>query len=234
MTFESDTLHPSRSPAIGIGTGANTRLVDPGAARALAVAAEELGYSSVWTFDSPAGEHWRERRPGRDVDEVLATLETLVASTSAIRVGVGLLRAPWPLNASVVDRLAVARSDSAGRVVLARPSSVPVDSPRVGRLLQMWSTGERELASGANGWMFETWDSWAAPVTTDGMQETIVARLHISDGLDDRIAAIRRLLASGVSEIVLDVIVDEGIDHALALYSRIAEAVESGLGVSTA
>ena len=234
MKPPSHASPPSRPSTIGVGTGANARLADPGAARAFSFAAEELGYASVWTFDSPAGERWNDPFAGRDVEQVLATLETFVASTSVIAVGAGLLRTPWPVSSAVTERLVAAHTRSDGRVVLARPHSAVLDTPGVGRTLQIWAPGDRTPAPWANGWMFERWEPWTSDAERCVGADAVVVRLPVHDDVDRVASEIRSLRTVGVSEIVLDVIPDKGIDHALSLYSSIAEAVEDAPSRRTA
>jgi len=235
VTPSSRTPSPLTPAAIGIGTGANQRLVDPGVARALAYAAEELGYSSIWTFDSPAGERWSDPRSGRRADDVLGTLETFVSATSDIRVGIALVRAAWPLPATIADRLSDVQHASGGRVVLARPRSAAVDvAAPIGPVFQMWTPEHSSLAVWAEGWMFECREHELPGSQLDGRGRELVVRLPVGDDVDRLVADIRDLRASGASEIVLDVIADDGIDQVLALYSRIAEAVERQLDRRTA
>jgi luciferase-like monooxygenase len=233
----NQSLRASRPPApvtIGIGTGSNQRLVDPGVARALAFAAEELGYSSVWTFDSPAGERWSDPGSGRRPDDVLATLETFVSATSDIRVGVAFVRSPWPLPPPIAGRLIEAQDASGGRIVLARQCSAGDLVPPIGPVFQMWTPDHTSLEAWADGWMFEFNEHERPGPDGRALGRELVVRLPIGADVDRWIADIDDLRTSGASEIVLDVIADDGIDHALALYSRIAEAVERPLDRRTA
>ena len=234
MKFRSGAPRTHQLPTIGIGTGINQRLVDAGAARALAFAAEELGYSSVWTFDSPIGQRWEDRHRGRPVGEMLATLETFIVATSTIRVGAALLRAPWPLEDTLVERLTAAQDASGGRVAIARPHSPVADAVWMGPTLQMWSANDPELAPWASGWMFDTWEHQLPDPQLGGQRGGLVVRLPVHGAAERLLAEIRSLGAVGASEIVLDVVADEGVDRALAVYSRIAEAVESDVALHTA
>jgi hypothetical protein len=241
-----------RPTAIGIGTGGRQRLTDPGAARALAFAAEQLGYASVWTFDTPFGA--RRALPALAgsplVDDVLATLATFTGSTSRITVGAAITDHAWPLAAAAVERLAGIDSASGGRVVVARPWSGTTDGDAPGRLLQRWSPEEPLLAAWADGWMVDGWErSPRGPVgrapaeldpagpgrgTTSPAAGGIVVRLPVDDSVDRIVADITGLRAAGATELVLDVVADAGVDQALDLYSRIAVAVEAGLDRRTA
>ena len=234
MKPRSGASPPNQLPTIGIGTGANERLVDPGAARALSFAAEELGYSSVWTFDSPAGERWTDPRPGRDVDDVLATLETFVSSTSGITVGAALLRAHWPLPVAVVERLIATQEASLGRLVVARPYSSALQGVPFGPMYQMWSPEEPQLAPWATGWMVDRWEHAMPRPDFRAARGGLVVRLPVHDAAEQLVAEIHALHAIGASEVVLDVVADDGIDQALSLYSRIAEQVEGNLDRRTA
>jgi len=234
VKVRSGAPHPHQLPTIGIGTGINQRLVDAGAARALAFAAEELGYSSVWTFDSPIGQRWEDLNTGRPVGEVLATLETFIVATSTIRVGAALLRAPWPLEDALVERLIADQEASGGRVAIARPRSSVVDAVSIGPTLQMWSSRDPELASWATGWMFDAWQHQLPDRQLAGQRDGLVVRLAVHGAAERVLAEVRSLRAVGASEIVLDVVADEGVDQALAVYSHIAEAVESDRALRTA
>jgi alkanesulfonate monooxygenase SsuD/methylene tetrahydromethanopterin reductase-like flavin-dependent oxidoreductase (luciferase family) len=76
---------------IGISTVPRGRLADPAATRALALAAEQLGYSSLWVCDP------RSVHPAHPDDELdpLAVLATLAAVTSRVRLGTSVVLGPW-------------------------------------------------------------------------------------------------------------------------------------------
>lgn len=236
MTAALRTIHqPLRQAArVGIGTGGNPRLVDPGAARALAAAAEELGYASVWTFDSPASERWTDDALGHAEPDVISTIEAMTAASIEVRVGAALLRTAWPLSTECGARLRRANELSAGRLVIARPYSTSTDRGGLERTLQMWAPDLGRPARWADGWMVERWEQdWPDPGSLAGACELVV-RLPVGDCVEQIAADMSDLRASGASEIVLDVIEDAGVDRALDLYSRIAERVEAQLEPRTA
>ncbi len=77
---------------IGIQSAQSGRLADPAAIRAVADAAEQLGYASLWVVD---------RRPDRPGDAPAPVLDPLVvaatvaATTSRARLGTSVLVGPW-------------------------------------------------------------------------------------------------------------------------------------------
>jgi hypothetical protein len=189
----------------------------------LAFAAEELGYASVWTFDSPARERWIEPIPGLIAAGVLDTLAMLVSVTSRISVGAALLRTRWPLPDPVTERLRALVDSASGRLMVARPFGSG-DGDAVGRLLQMWSPDAPGLAPWAEGLMVERWAYGVRPAPPDVGVGQLVVRLPVDDRVERAVSEVARLRTIG-AEIVLDVAADTGVDHALDLYSRVAEGV---------
>jgi alkanesulfonate monooxygenase SsuD/methylene tetrahydromethanopterin reductase-like flavin-dependent oxidoreductase (luciferase family) len=80
---------------IGVHIAQHGRLADPAVVRASALAAEELGYRSVWVHEPPAS----------DLDPLL-TLSFAAAATSRIRLGTSVLVAPCYRPAALARSLA--------------------------------------------------------------------------------------------------------------------------------
>ena len=74
--------------------------------------------------------------------------------------------------------------------------------------------------------MFERWEPWSSDAERRDGADLVVVRLPVHDIVERAASEIRSLRTVGVSEIVLDMVADEGLDHALRVYSCIAEAVE--------
>ena len=102
---------------IGIQSAQLGPLADPAAVRSIAVAAEQLGYASIWVVD---------RQHALDP---VALLGTLAAATRRIRIGSGVLAAPWYRPALLARSLASLDVLSEGRleVGLGVPAGEPGD-----------------------------------------------------------------------------------------------------------
>jgi probable F420-dependent oxidoreductase len=100
------------SVAFGIqGSGQQVDgMPDPGRYRALAQAAEELGYDSIW-----AGDHLSYRNPLLDV---VVALSTFAAVTTRITLGAGIVLLPLRHPSVVAKEFASLDYVSGGRVIL--------------------------------------------------------------------------------------------------------------------
>jgi len=225
---------PSRQPPhalvrVGIGIGTGGRLSDGAAAASLAFAAEQIGYTSVWTFDTPPGAD-RSRR-ARAPDAMLATLHDFSEATAQILIGAGVLSASPPGH-EWMDGAATLHRANGGRLIIASradlgdlddPSTTAMTGPT---LLELWTASSGALPEGVDGWLIDGSTGDPGPVVA--RDERLVVRLPV----DGRTLYSVAELISGVSkrdriEVVLDVVEDVGVDQALDWYARIAEAVES-------
>ncbi|HEY7692582.1 MAG TPA: TIGR03619 family F420-dependent LLM class oxidoreductase [Gaiellaceae bacterium] len=100
------------SVAFGIqGSGQQVDgMPDPGRYRALAQAAEELGYDSIW-----AGDHISYRNP---ILDVVVALSTFAAVTERIKLGAGIVLLPLRQPSVVAKEFASLDYVSRGRVIL--------------------------------------------------------------------------------------------------------------------
>lgn len=96
---------------------------EPALVREVAQAAEELGYTSLWTFqrllwpvDAPDD---RTAAPYRSVTDPIAVLGFLAAATQRPRLGVAVLNAPYYAPAVLGKQLATLDVLSAGRLTVA-------------------------------------------------------------------------------------------------------------------
>ncbi|MFP5319855.1 MAG: LLM class flavin-dependent oxidoreductase [Acidimicrobiia bacterium] len=119
---------------IGISTAQRGRLARPAAVRAVAQAAEQVGYSSLWVLDAPVG------GDAGDVLDPLGVLAATAAVTSRARLGVNVhLAAPY-------DPLLLARSLttldvlSEGRLVVSLEAD---DLPMLDAVLDCLDGGPR-------------------------------------------------------------------------------------------
>jgi probable F420-dependent oxidoreductase len=110
---------------IGVSLAQIGRQADPASIRSAAVAAEQVGYSSIWVRDrllapvSPRGE--RPDVPGADVAaflDPLAVLTYAAAVTHRVRLGTSVLVAPWYRPALLARSLASLDVLSDGRLTV--------------------------------------------------------------------------------------------------------------------
>jgi alkanesulfonate monooxygenase SsuD/methylene tetrahydromethanopterin reductase-like flavin-dependent oxidoreductase (luciferase family) len=140
---------------IGIASAQLGRLAEPAAVRAIADAAEAIGYSSVWVRDRlPAViEPWRGQRgpaagdagpddPERALDP-FAVMATVAACTTRVRVGASVLVAPWYPPVVLARALSSLDVLSEGRLTVGlgtgsprRPDGAPADPRDRGRALE--------------------------------------------------------------------------------------------------
>ncbi|HEV7722172.1 MAG TPA: LLM class flavin-dependent oxidoreductase [Iamia sp.] len=96
---------------IGIQSAQLGPLADPAAVRSVAVAAEQLGYASIWVVDRlPI-----RTAPRRTLDPI-AVMAAIAAVTSRVRVGSGVLVAPWYRPAVLARALTSLDVLSGGRI----------------------------------------------------------------------------------------------------------------------
>jgi alkanesulfonate monooxygenase SsuD/methylene tetrahydromethanopterin reductase-like flavin-dependent oxidoreductase (luciferase family) len=218
---------------IGIRTASSGRLAAPTAVRAVASAAEQVGYATVWAVDQPA--------------EVLAFS---AAVTSRLRLG-AVVSAAGPAHAGrlahslgAVDRL------STGRLAVA----LDADDAGLDEVDRAWPGGRRApvLLTGADPAALERVarrsDGWLAVgvrVTSlvplwrgvreaaahhgrdpDGLELVVWADVASGDDVARVVADLLFARAAGASEAVLGLGGDPTVDEALDCYARIAEAVD--------
>lgn len=202
---------------IGILTGQCGQLARPAAIRAVAAAAEQVGYSSVWVVDGPAA------TPLLDPVGVIAAT---AAVTRRVRLGVGVLVGPDHDPARVArslttlallseDRIRVAL-DGPGRQVTAvidhlgapRPTVlVPGPDPGTYCTRPGDEPPERIVRAGTV--------LTAVPLDADR------ARYH---GTAEQVAAdVAAALRDGADEVVIGLCGDLSLDDTLDGYARIAE-----------
>jgi alkanesulfonate monooxygenase SsuD/methylene tetrahydromethanopterin reductase-like flavin-dependent oxidoreductase (luciferase family) len=104
---------------IGIQSAQAGPLADPAAVRSIAVAAEQLGYSSLWMVD----------RLGRTLDPV-AVMAAVAAVTSRVRIGSSVLVAPWYPPALLARSLTTLDILSGGRLQVGLGTGVSGDERR--------------------------------------------------------------------------------------------------------
>lgn len=115
---------------IGVSAAQGGRLANPAALRGAALAAEQLGYSSVWARDGLAG-------PCHPWLDPVAVLGAVAAMTARVRLGVALVgsgRGPTPATARSLASLDVV---SDGRLTVALPAGATTDD--VDYLEAAWS-----------------------------------------------------------------------------------------------
>lgn len=104
---------------IGIQSAQVGPLADPAAVRAIAVAAEQLGYSSLWMVD----------RLARTLDPV-AVMAAVAAVTTRVRIGSSVLVAPWYPPALLARSLTTLDILSGGRLDVGLGIGESVDERR--------------------------------------------------------------------------------------------------------
>ena len=156
---------------IGIHAAQSGRLADPAAVRAVALAAEQVGYAAIW-----AGDEGCDRAPGAghadlryDLDP-FAVLAASAAVTSQVRLGAGVLaatghqpavlaRALRSLDVMSEGRLAVALRAPADLLLVHLDLLVPPDVPRAQRPPVLVAAATEEevdlVARRADGWVAE-------------------------------------------------------------------------------
>ena len=153
---------------IGIHAAQAGRLADPAAVRAVAVAAEQVGYSSVWAGDDPS-RPVGDRDPGADLDP-LAVLAASATVTSQVRLGAGVLiaarhrpevlaRAVRSLDVLSEGRLTIGLRAPTELVTAHLDELAPPGAPRTGRppvLVAAATEVELDIvARRADGWIAE-------------------------------------------------------------------------------
>jgi probable F420-dependent oxidoreductase len=76
---------------LGVSLAQDGRLAEPACVRSAAVAAEQVGYSSIWVHDRLRGRD----EPGGPALDPLSVLTYAAAVTNRVRLGTSLLVAPW-------------------------------------------------------------------------------------------------------------------------------------------
>jgi len=85
---------------LGVSLAQVGRLADPASVRSAAVSAEQVGYSSIWVLDhllAPAAREtrWRATSPPRAPSLDPLSVLSYAALTTRVRLGTGVLVAPW-------------------------------------------------------------------------------------------------------------------------------------------
>jgi len=241
---------------IGVHIAQHGRLADPAVVRASALAAEELGYRSVWVVEGAA----------RNLDPLL-TLTYAAAATSRVRLGTSFRSVPpYPADLLVraFDSLGVL---SGGRTVVGLGSCTDAEldelattwdaeatSPRPPVLLS--GRGPEELdrvARRADGWnpagvpvpdLAGCWDQVRTLAAGHGRDpETLgfVVRADLvltdADAGPDRasyegslaqvLGDLEATAAAGAHEVLLGVTGDHDLDAVLGVYATLAEGLET-------
>jgi hypothetical protein len=265
---------------IGISAVLRGRLADPEAVRALARAAEQLGYSSLWVSDAPLDAESRSMTaapPGENVLDPLTALANTAAVTSRVRLGTrvavdpgrgaaaGLVRALRSVDRLSDGRLTVAvgltrgsGSDPARRGwdgfdgLDAGPSPLVLVTgadPLVGPAGN--GLPGTTLAGRVDGWLAtgvgldtlaERWAVVRPRLGGAGPDRPVRLVVHAPVGLGPLADAGRRPFqgdlaqivgdldvarTAGAVEVVLGLPGDPGLDEALDVYARVAEAAEA-------
>ena len=233
---------------VGVSIVQAGRLADPVAVQAAARAAEQVGYTSLWTVD---------RLDGLDP---LGVLTLAGAVTERVRLGTCLM-SPWyrpPLVAravSTLDRLSDGRLTVAlegcaeetfdaldelpSRPPVLLAASAPSELERVSRRADGWSPVALDVEVLAPMWAAVREGAACHGRDPDALALVVRAVVHLSDkplgddrlsywGTVDQIAddllATRR---AGADEVVLALHGDPTLDEALDGYARVAEALEA-------
>ena len=187
---------------IGISTAQKGRLARPAAIRAVAQAAEAVGYSSLWVLDTPMGGE------AGDVLDPLGVLAATAAVTSRARLGACVhLAAPYEPRL-LARSLATLDVLSEGRLVvtleadtlpaldavldgldhLARPRppvligcTLPAGLDRAGARADGWSPASLLLADLDAGWARTREVAAAAGRDPEGLQLVVRTRIELSD-----------------------------------------------------
>ena len=233
---------------VGVSIAQAGRLADPVAVRAAAKAAEQVGYTSLWTVD---------RLDGLDPLGVLALAG---AVTDRVRLGTCLMsswyrpqlvaRAVSTLDRLTEGRLTVALEGCAEETFDAldglpsRPpvllaTSAPAELDRIARRADGWNPVALDLEVLAPTWAAVREGAAGHGRDPDALALVVRAVVHLSDeplgadrpsywGTVDQVAD--DLLATrhaGADEVVLALHGDPTLDEALDGYARVAEALEA-------
>jgi alkanesulfonate monooxygenase SsuD/methylene tetrahydromethanopterin reductase-like flavin-dependent oxidoreductase (luciferase family) len=226
---------------IGIHAAQTGRLADPAAVRAVAVAAEQVGYSAIWAGD-PVGAGQADLR--FDLDP-LAVLGASAEVTNRVRLGAGVLvasryqpdvlaRSLRSLDAMSDGRLTIGLRAPAEHVPAHLDQLAPADGERSRRppVLVAAST-EEELdlvARRADGWIAES-----LPVARFmALREHLVARaqVHGRDGEDLQVV-VRADIA--LTHDPTDELTDESITGERAVFTgALAQVVDDIVAIGQA
>jgi probable F420-dependent oxidoreductase len=99
---------------LGVSLAQDGRLAEPACVRSAAVAAEQVGYSSIWVHDRLLGRD----EPGGPALDPLSVLTYAAAVTSRVRLGTSVLVAPWYRPALLVRSLTSLDVLSEGRLTV--------------------------------------------------------------------------------------------------------------------
>jgi alkanesulfonate monooxygenase SsuD/methylene tetrahydromethanopterin reductase-like flavin-dependent oxidoreductase (luciferase family) len=224
---------------VGVHLGQPERTTHAAAVQAIAIAAEQVGYDSVWAGRSdPAG---------------LSSLDVAgLAAAATLTVGVGVVIEPGTEPAAPVLRLA---RECDGRLSVAVERAAEpgghrlldeLTGPQGGRPVRVLVAGsqppELDLAAGrADGWLAsaiavdEVETLWAEVRRRAGGRErpahrrVLVAQICVDlrrpvERVADDVEVLRRI---GAAEVVVGVVGDPSLDDLLAAYAAVAEVIES-------
>jgi alkanesulfonate monooxygenase SsuD/methylene tetrahydromethanopterin reductase-like flavin-dependent oxidoreductase (luciferase family) len=158
---------------IGVSLAQIGRQADPASIRSAAVAAEQVGYSSIWVLDrllapvSPGSEHTSALDP-------LAVLTYAAAVTHRVRLGTSVLVAPWYRPALLARSLASLDVLSEGRLTVGLGLGCNLDE------FQALGVPQRELGRRLE----EALDVLAATWGPDSPRPPVLLAATTKDGLD--------------------------------------------------
>src|SRR3954447_26397056 len=129
MYSPSTSPTPTSTPTIGLALPQVGRVAGPAAIIEVAKAADRLGYSSVWAMDRllapvaprtpyPASPHAELPDEQRIVLDPLGVLTLAAAVTERVRLGTGVLVAPWYAPALLARSLTALDHISSGRLTV--------------------------------------------------------------------------------------------------------------------
>ena len=261
---------------IGISTSTSGQLAGPATLRAIAAAAGQLGYASVWfgndsLVSADPGDPGRAL-PGLDpggVDPV-ATLAASTSMTEAVRVGAALRVEPWHRPDVVARSMLALDAMSGGRLTVGLGADGPHRVTQLESVLDALGelagqerqpavllsaadlTGLEHLAGQAAGWhargvrldriaaeadrMRELrWARGAGPALVVPAAVVLTeyplswSRAPYRGDLEQVTADLDIVRRAGADEVILGIDGDAGLDQALDVFARVAEALEQRL-----